>query len=88
MPDFAKNTDAVGKVYAKPGTGVTFNTATNSYFLTTQALAGYIEGKNGHPILFMVAVNNGTMPTIEDVFPVFEDVCQIARQIYDKSSPN
>lgn len=85
LADFAKNTDAVGKVYAKPGTGVIFNTATNNFFLAAQALAGFIEGKNGHPLLFMVAVNNGEMQTMEDIFPIFEDVSQITRVIYDRS---
>lgn len=85
LEDFGKKTAAVGKVRAKPGTGVSFNAAAERFFLTTQALAGYVEGKNGHLIEFMVAVNNGNMRTIEDVFAIFEDVSLIASFIYDQS---
>lgn len=83
---YAKDTPAVAKVRAKPGTGVSFNAATEEFFLTTQALAGYIEGQNGHLIEFMISVNNGQLPTIDDVPPVFEDISQMAAQIYDLSA--
>ena len=83
LADFAKGTAAAGKVRAKTGTGVSFNIAANQFFLTTQALAGYIEGRNGHLLEFMVVVNNGSMPAIVDIFPIFEDQSQIAAFIYD-----
>lgn len=86
MADFAKKTDAVGKVYTKPGTGVVFNTAVNKFFLTTQALGGYINGKNGHLIEFMLVVNNGKMPAIEDIFAIFEDESQITAIMYELSN--
>ncbi len=84
LEDFGKNTGAVGKVRAKTGTGVSFNLAANQFFLTTQTLAGYIEGKNGRLIEFMVAVNNGAMPTINDIFPIFEDLSAITGVIYNQ----
>lgn len=85
LADFGKGSTAVGKVHAKPGTGVSYNTATGQFFLATQALAGYIEGQNGHLIEFMIAVNNGTMPKINDIFPIFEDFAQMTVVMYDKS---
>lgn len=85
LADFAKNTPAVGKVHAKPGTGVFYNVSQGRFFLTTQTLAGYIDGKNGHTIEFMVGVMNGKMPTIEDIFPIFEDISQIAAEFYNLS---
>lgn len=85
LEDFAKNTPAVGKVRAKTGTGIAYNTATGKFLLTTQALAGYIEGKNGHLLEFMISVNNGNMNTIDDIFPVFEDESQMTAIIYDLS---
>lgn len=85
LEDFAKNTQAVGKVRAKPGTGVSFNLSTNKYFLITQALSGYIEGKNGHVLAYMVVINNGSMPAIDDIFPIFEDVSLISSIIFDHS---
>ncbi len=84
LADFGKTTAAVGKVHAKTGTGVAFNLALGKFFLTTQTLAGYIDGKNGHLLLFMVSVNNGSMPTINDVIPIFEDLSQITGVIYDE----
>lgn len=83
MEDFAKNTPAVGKIFTKPGTGVAFNSATGKLFLTTQALAGYIQAKNGHLIEFMLVVNNATMPTIDDVLAIFEDLSQITAITYE-----
>ncbi len=83
LEDFAKDSSAVGKVRAKPGTGVAFNLATGKYFLITQALAGYIEGKNGHLLAYMLVVNNGSMPAIDDVFAIFEDESQLSSMIYN-----
>jgi len=83
LEDFAKGTQGAGKVRAKPGTGVAFNLATESYFLITQAFAGYIEGKNNHIFAYMVVVNNGAMPAIKDVFPIFEDIGQLSSMIYN-----
>lgn len=85
LEDFGKGTPAVGKVRAKPGSGVSYNLATDKYFLITQAFAGYIEGKNGHLLAYMVAVNNATMPTINDIFPMFEDDSQLSNIIYNLS---
>jgi D-alanyl-D-alanine carboxypeptidase/D-alanyl-D-alanine-endopeptidase (penicillin-binding protein 4) len=83
LEDFAKDAPAAGKVRAKPGTGVAFNLATNKFFLITQALGGYVEGKDGDLYAYMLAVNNATMPTIQDIFPIFEDVSQISNVIYN-----
>lgn len=84
LEDFAKQTPAVGKVFAKPGTGVSFNLAAGRFFLTTQALGGYIQAKDGHLLAYMLVVNNAQMPTIEDIFPIFEDLSQLSNQIYLK----
>lgn len=83
LEDFSKNTPAAGKVYAKPGTGVVFNGATQELFLTTQALTGFIKGKNGHLWEYMVVVNNAQLPTVEDVFSVFADLGEISATFYD-----
>lgn len=85
LEDFGKNSPGAGKVRAKPGTGVALNPATGKLFLITQALAGYIEGKNGHLIAYEVVVNNGTMPTIDDVFAFFDDESKLSSLIYEHS---
>lgn len=85
LEDFGKSTDAVGKVRAKTGTGVSYNLAIDKFSLITQALGGYVEGKNGHPIAYMLAVENATMPTITDAFPIFEDQAVISSIIYSHS---
>lgn len=82
LEDFGKQTEAKGKAWIKPGTGILYNAATGKFFLTTKAFAGYIEGKNGHLLAFMAVVNNAKMPSIEDVFPIFEDFAQISNSIY------
>ncbi|MBA3817069.1 MAG: D-alanyl-D-alanine carboxypeptidase/D-alanyl-D-alanine-endopeptidase [Parachlamydiaceae bacterium] len=85
LEDFGKNTNAVGKVRAKPGTGISYNLATDKFFLITQAFGGYIERKNGDLIAYMLAVENGKMDTIQDVFSFFEDEAQISSIIYNMS---
>lgn len=82
LEDFGKQTEAKGKVWAKPGTGFVYNAATGKFFLTTQALAGYMEGKNGHLLAYMFVVNNAKTPTVEDIFAIFEDQAQISNVIY------
>lgn len=84
LADFGKNTDAIGKVFAKTGTGLSVNLAVNHFFLTTQALAGYITGKNGHLIEFMIVVNNAQTPDMKDVFSVFEDQAQMSAVLFDE----
>jgi serine-type D-Ala-D-Ala carboxypeptidase/endopeptidase (penicillin-binding protein 4) len=88
LEDFAKNSAGSGRVRGKTGTGITTNFATGEFFLLTQGMAGYIEGKNGHLIAYMIVVNNGAMPTIQDVFPIFEDVAQLSSIIYDHTNEN
>lgn len=83
LEDFGKNSSGMGKVYAKTGTGAAFNLATAKFFLITQAYAGYIKGKNGHLFAYEVVVNNAQMPTINDVFAIFEDEAQLSSMIYD-----
>jgi len=85
LEDFATKTQAVGKVRSKPGTGIAFNLATDKFFLITQAFAGYVEGKNGHLLAYIVVVNNATMPTINDIFSIFEDGGQLSSMIYNHS---
>lgn len=88
LEDFGGHTDAKGKVRAKPGTGVAYNIATGNLFLITQAYAGYIEGQNGHLLAYVVVVNNASMPSIEDIFPIFEDEAKLSAIIYDTSNLN
>lgn len=85
LEDFGRTTNAKGKVRAKTGTGIVVNGATKDLFLTTQALTGFIEGKNGQLYEFMIAVNNAKMPTIDDIFQIFEDLAIISALIYDFS---
>ncbi len=87
LEDFAKGSPAVGKVYAKTGTGISTNLALNQFFLPTQALTGYIQGKNGHLLEFMIAVNNGNMPKLDDIYAIFEDECQMTAELYRLSAP-
>jgi D-alanyl-D-alanine carboxypeptidase/D-alanyl-D-alanine-endopeptidase (penicillin-binding protein 4) len=84
LQDFGKGISAVGKVYAKTGTGISMNLATGQYFLTTQVFAGYIEGKR--LLEFMIGVNNATMPKIEDIFAIFEDLSVMSAEFYNSSS--
>jgi serine-type D-Ala-D-Ala carboxypeptidase/endopeptidase (penicillin-binding protein 4) len=84
LQDFGKGTAAVGKIYAKTGTGISFNLATGEYFLTAQVLSGYIEGDR--LLEFIIGVNNANMPKLEDIFSIFEDLCQMSAEVYNANS--
>lgn len=86
LADFGKTTEVVGKVYAKTGTGMYENLATQELFLAAQALAGYIMGKNGHLLQFMITINNGQVSEIQDVLATFEDQAQMTAIIYELSN--
>lgn len=86
LQDFAKQSKGAGKIRAKPGTGVAFNQATNEFFLITQALSGYIQGRNGHLFAYALIVNNASMPKIDDIFAIFEDEGQLSSLLYEKET--
>jgi len=88
LEDFGKNSSSTGKIRAKTGTGVAHNLATGNFFLITQALAGYIEGENGHLFAYMIAVNNGELPTINDIFAIFEDESRLSDALYQYINQN
>lgn len=85
LEDFGKSTQAIDKVRGKPGTGAILNLATEKFFLITQALAGYIEGKNGHLLAYLIVVNNASMPSLEDIYAIFEDDGKLSSMIYNHS---
>jgi len=79
----AQNTPAKGHVFAKTGTGIQPNATKDGLFLTTKALAGYIQAQNGRWYAFMIAVNNAPMESIEVVFAINDDVGRVAASLYD-----
>jgi len=83
LTDVSKNSDAAGKVFAKTGTGISYNIVIDEFFLATQALAGYILDKNHRFIEFMIVVNNAQMPEMKDIFPIFEDQGQMSDIVYE-----
>ncbi len=78
----AQSSAAKNHVFAKTGTGVSYNYTQDSLFLTTKALAGYIQSKDDHWYTFVVVVNNAPMESIQTVFAINEDVGQVAAELY------
>jgi D-alanyl-D-alanine carboxypeptidase/D-alanyl-D-alanine carboxypeptidase/D-alanyl-D-alanine-endopeptidase (penicillin-binding protein 4) len=76
--DFVKNFksdpslfDAAGNVYAKPGSYVISNES--GMTLKGQALAGYINSKNNHKLIFHIVVNNVPIDSLDNLLKVFQD---------------
>ncbi|TCK35033.1 D-alanyl-D-alanine carboxypeptidase/D-alanyl-D-alanine-endopeptidase (penicillin-binding protein 4) [Paraburkholderia sp. BL8N3] len=65
---------AKGQVHAKTGTYVSGPPLT----LKGQALAGYMNARSGRQLVFMLAVNNVPISSINDVLAVFQDEGTIA----------
>jgi D-alanyl-D-alanine carboxypeptidase len=71
---------AFGHVYAKTGTTVAEDT------LKAQVFAGYIDGKSGMPLAYVVYVNNvSPIAGIGDVIKVFADEGEISALLYDRN---
>jgi D-alanyl-D-alanine carboxypeptidase/D-alanyl-D-alanine-endopeptidase (penicillin-binding protein 4) len=83
LADLGKESLAKGKIRAKTGTGVSYNLATQHYFLSCQFMTGYIVGKNNQIFEYCLGVNNAQMPEIKDIFPILEDLSQISTILYE-----
>ncbi|MGD0533079.1 MAG: hypothetical protein ABSA62_12655, partial [Methyloceanibacter sp.] len=67
-------------VYAKTGTTVAKDA------LKAQVFAGYIDGKSGVPLAYVVYVNNvSPIADIGDVIKVFADEGEISAILYDRN---
>ncbi|MBX3710037.1 MAG: D-alanyl-D-alanine carboxypeptidase/D-alanyl-D-alanine-endopeptidase [Gammaproteobacteria bacterium] len=67
---------AMGKVHAKTGTYVIVEN--EGLVLKGQSLAGYIETKNHHQLVFQLVVNNVDIHSMNDLLDVFQDQGMIA----------
>jgi D-alanyl-D-alanine carboxypeptidase/D-alanyl-D-alanine-endopeptidase (penicillin-binding protein 4) len=74
---------SAGKVFAKTGTllGGDFFNGDLRFRLATKTLGGVMETETGRTVLFTIMVNNGVVPTIEDVFIANNDVGAVAAAI-------
>jgi D-alanyl-D-alanine carboxypeptidase len=71
---------AFGHVYAKTGTTVAKDT------LKAQVFAGYIDGKSGARLAYVVYVNNvSPIAGVGDVIKVFADEGEISAILYDRN---
>lgn len=81
----AENIPAVGKVHGKTGTSLSYDVANQRYYSFSEVLSGYIDGKNGHLLAFIIAVSNTPLETINDAFQIQKDVSRVASEIYNHS---
>lgn len=71
---------ATGHVYAKTGTYALGDES--GIMLKGQALAGYINSKNQHKLVFNVVVNNVSIHSLEELMEVFQDEGTIAALLW------
>ncbi|WP_307790564.1 D-alanyl-D-alanine carboxypeptidase/D-alanyl-D-alanine endopeptidase [Streptomyces actuosus] len=77
---------AKGKVFAKTGTVVGFDTLNQRFAVGGQTLAGYLEAADGHLHTFFVGVNGASAPDIQGVFGVADDVNSIAALLQEQAA--
>jgi D-alanyl-D-alanine carboxypeptidase/D-alanyl-D-alanine-endopeptidase (penicillin-binding protein 4) len=75
---------ARGKVFAKPGTSLTFD-ALNTRFFLQEALGGYLEVKPGQFDVFDLAVSNAVIP-LTGVEQVFNDLANISAYLQEDAA--
>ena len=77
------DSESAGKVFAKTGTllGGDFFNGEVRFRLATKTLGGVMETEGGRTVLFTIMVNNGVVPTLEDVFVANNDVGAVAAAI-------
>ena len=78
------NCPAMGKVFAKPGTVVAFDSFNNRFF-QSEALGGYLEVKPGQFNIFDVAINNAVLP-LTGVAQVFNDLANISAYLQEDAA--
>jgi D-alanyl-D-alanine carboxypeptidase/D-alanyl-D-alanine-endopeptidase (penicillin-binding protein 4) len=76
LAQVGRNTTAKGKVFAKTGTLVDFDTLNNRLQLGTKGLGGYIRS-SGRLYPFGLYVNNARIESIQDIFAVNDDLATI-----------
>ncbi|HHI9478958.1 TPA: D-alanyl-D-alanine carboxypeptidase/D-alanyl-D-alanine endopeptidase [Legionella anisa] len=81
----AQNIPAVGKVHGKTGTSITYDFANQRFYSFSEVLSGYIDAKNGHLLVFIIAVSNTPLETLDDAFQIQKDVSVVAVEIYNHS---
>jgi D-alanyl-D-alanine carboxypeptidase/D-alanyl-D-alanine-endopeptidase (penicillin-binding protein 4) len=84
-----QDSPAAGQVRAKTGTGISVDLAHGRPFLTTKALAGYIDTSGGRRLAFSLYVNNGLLdefddPILGDVFQVNDDLGKISATLWSR----
>jgi D-alanyl-D-alanine carboxypeptidase/D-alanyl-D-alanine-endopeptidase (penicillin-binding protein 4) len=74
---------AAGHIRAKTGTYVYFDGLNRSLLLQGKGLAGYVETRRGHKLVFAIYVNQVHLANIDEVGNVGEVLGQIAQAAYD-----
>lgn len=74
---------ACGKVYAKTGTSINYDSMNDRAILLAKSLAGYLDAKSGKRLVFAVYANNVPISSLDDMMAVGEDIGSIAGFIYE-----
>lgn len=78
---------AAGHVHAKTGSWVVSNGLSGGVMLLGKGLAGYMDAKNGHQLIFAVFVNMVPLRNMDDVTDVGETLSQVAALAYEFAPP-
>jgi D-alanyl-D-alanine carboxypeptidase/D-alanyl-D-alanine-endopeptidase (penicillin-binding protein 4) len=87
LAEILQDSPAVGHVHAKTGSYVVSNTLNGSVMLLGKGLAGYVDGANGHRLIFAAFVNMVPLHNMDEVSDVGDVLAKIAAAAYESTVP-
>jgi D-alanyl-D-alanine carboxypeptidase/D-alanyl-D-alanine-endopeptidase (penicillin-binding protein 4) len=87
LADTLSDSPAAGHVHAKTGSYVVANGLSGGVMLLGKGLAGYLDARNGHHLIFAVFVNMVPLRNMDDVSNVGETLSHVAELAYLYAPP-
>ena len=85
LAEVLEDSPAAGHVHAKTGSYVVSNTLNGGVMLLGKGLGGYVDGANGHRLIFAAFVNMVPLRNMDEVADVGEVLAQIAAAAYEST---
>lgn len=87
LAEVLEDSAAAGHVHAKTGSYVVSNALNGTLLLMGKGLAGYIDGANGHRLIFAAFANMVPLHNMDEVADMGEMLAKVAAAAYDSTVP-
>jgi D-alanyl-D-alanine carboxypeptidase/D-alanyl-D-alanine-endopeptidase (penicillin-binding protein 4) len=87
LADFCTDCPARGKVFAKTGTVAGYDALNDRLAIGAETVAGYLKTDDGRLHTVFVGVNGASVPDLQGLIDVAEDVALIAARLQEQAGP-